>query len=61
LVAGWLGAIITNLVLATLDDPFVEFWDIALRDFGLFVGAVTLVLLATKYARQRGRPRISQA
>jgi hypothetical protein len=50
LVAGWLGAIITNLVLVGLAEN--EYWDIALRDFGLFVAAVSLFLLATKYARR---------
>ena len=44
-VAGWLLGIIVNLL--TLGD----FYDIALRDFGLLVGAVALGLLAT--ARHR--------
>lgn len=31
-----------------------EYWDIALRDFGLFIAAVSLFLLATQYARRTG-------
>jgi hypothetical protein len=37
-VAGWLGAIILNLL--TAEPP--EYYDIALRDFGLLLGALTL-------------------
>ena len=44
LVAGWLGGIILNLLLAG------GFGDIALRDFGLMLGALTLARLA--WARQ---------
>jgi hypothetical protein len=51
LVAAWLGAIIGNLVLQG------EYWDIALRDFGLMLGAITLMLLATKYRPLVGRRR----
>jgi hypothetical protein len=40
LVAGWLAGIIVNLV--TLG----EFYDVALRDFGLLVGALALAVLA---------------
>jgi hypothetical protein len=54
LVAGWLGAIITNLVLAGLAEN--EYWDIALRDFGLFLGAVALFLLAVKFAGRGAEP-----
>ena len=54
LVAAWLGAIVTNLVIVGVADD--EYWDIALRDFGLMIGAVALSLLAWKYARPR-RPR----
>ena len=41
LVAAWLGGIIVNLV--TLG----EYYDVALRDFGLMVAALVLALLAT--------------
>ena len=44
-VAAWLGAIIVNLL--TAEPP--EYYDIALRDFGLFVGAITLNRLATAF------------
>ena len=40
LVAGWLAGIIVDLV--TLGD----YYDVALRDFGLLVGALALALLA---------------
>jgi hypothetical protein len=40
LVAGWLAGIILNLV--TMGD----YYDVALRDFGLLVGALALALLA---------------
>jgi uncharacterized membrane protein len=41
LVAAWLAGIIVNLV------TMGEYYDIALRDFGLLVSAVALALLAT--------------
>lgn len=44
LVAAWLVGIIVNLLLIP------GFYDIALRDFGLFVAAVALARLATAYA-----------
>jgi hypothetical protein len=44
LVAAWLAGIIINLV------TFPGFFDIALRDFGLFVAAVALARLAARYA-----------
>ena len=40
LVAGWLAGIIVNLV------SMGEYYDVALRDFGLFVGALALAALA---------------
>ena len=40
LVAGWLGGIIVNLLIVG------GYGDIALRDFGLMLGALTLALLA---------------
>lgn len=43
-VAGWLGVIIVTLVIAG------GFWDIALRDFGLFLGAGALGQLARDHA-----------
>ena len=43
LVAAWLGAIIVNLL------TYSGFYDIALRDFGLLLGALTLARLATAF------------
>lgn len=40
LVAGWLAGIIVNLV------TMGEYYDVALRDFGLLVGALALAVLA---------------
>lgn len=47
LVAAWLAGIIVNLVGQG------EFYDIALRDFGLLVGALALAQLAGRYAPAR--------
>src|SRR6476661_8062679 len=47
LVAAWLAGIIVNLLL--LGDHY----DVALRDFGLLLGAVALARLATAYDRPR--------
>ena len=43
IVAAWLGGIIVNLL------TYSGFYDIALRDFGLMVGALTLARLASKF------------
>src|SRR5881409_2667690 len=43
LVAGWLAGIIVNLL------TYSGWYDIALRDFGLMLGALTLARLASKY------------
>src|SRR5688572_4893859 len=52
LVAGWLGGIIASLLLVG------GYADIALRDFGLLIGAVALSLLAAAYDRgERTVPR----
>ncbi len=48
LVAAWLGGIIVNLV------SMGEYYDIALRDFGLLVGALALSLLAWRGDRRVG-------
>ena len=42
-VAGWLAGIVVNLL--TLSG----YYDVALRDFGLMLGALTLARLASKY------------
>jgi hypothetical protein len=44
-VAGWLGGIIVNLLLIP------GYFDIALRDFGLSLGALSLARLAQEYER----------
>ena len=43
LVAAWLAAIITSLLLQA------DYYDIALRDFGLLLAALTLARLATAF------------
>ena len=51
LVAAWLAGIVVNLL------TIPGFYDVALRDFGLFVAAVALARLAARYApAHRGRP-----
>src|SRR5215204_3123507 len=47
LVAAWLAGIIVNLLLQA------DFYDIALRDFGLLVGALALARLATAFPAVR--------
>ena len=42
-VAAWLGGIIVNLL------TYSGYYDIALRDFGLLLGALTLARLAAVY------------
>ena len=44
-VAAWLGAIIVNLLLTA------SFYDIALRDFGLMLGALALARLSAAFSR----------
>ncbi|HEV3475672.1 MAG TPA: hypothetical protein VG602_09975 [Actinomycetota bacterium] len=56
LVAGWLGAIIVNLL--TFNPP--QYYDIALRDFGLFLGALTLNRLSTAATTSRGQTHVER-
>ena len=49
LVAGWLGGIIVSLLLVG------GYGDIALRDFGLLLGALTLARLAGAFSPPRSR------
>jgi hypothetical protein len=51
LVAAWLGGIIVNLL------TFSGYYDIALRDFGLLIGALALARLASRYDEPALRPR----
>jgi hypothetical protein len=48
-VAAWLGGIILNLLL------MADYYDIALRDFGLMLGALTLTRLATAFPDSAAR------
>ena len=50
LVAGWLGGIIVNLLIVG------GYGDIALRDFGLLLGALTLARLAGAFTGERSSP-----
>jgi len=50
-VAAWLAGIIVNLLILS------GFYDVALRDFGLFVAALALARLATRYAVARASQR----
>lgn len=49
LVAAWLGGIIVNLLLIG------DFYDVALRDFGLLLAALTLARLAAAFPVSRRR------
>ena len=51
LVAGWLGGIIVSLLLVG------GYGDIALRDFGLLLGALTLARLASAYSSPEAPPQ----
>jgi hypothetical protein len=50
LVAAWLAGIIVNLLI------LANHYDVALRDFGLLLGAVALARLATAYDRRPAAP-----
>ncbi|HEY1834533.1 MAG TPA: hypothetical protein VGG08_08865 [Solirubrobacteraceae bacterium] len=52
-VAGWLGGIVIDLL--TNNAP--QFYDIALRDFGLMLGALTLARLALAVVPAHSRSR----
>ena len=51
LVAGWLGGIIISLLLVG------GYGDMALRDFGLLLGALTLARLASAYSSPEAPPQ----
>jgi uncharacterized membrane protein YphA (DoxX/SURF4 family) len=57
LVAAWLGGIVVNLL--TNNPP--QYYDIALRDFGLLLGALTLTRLAWALGRAGAEPVSSEA
>jgi hypothetical protein len=50
LVAAWLAGIIVNLLILG------EYYDVALRDFGLLIGALALARLATGFEQRARRP-----
>jgi hypothetical protein len=52
LVSAWLAGIVVNLL--TNNPP--EYYDIALRDFGLMLAALTLTRLAWAFARPGAQP-----
>ena len=56
LVAAWLGGIVINLL--TNDPP--RYYDVALRDFGLFLAALTLTRLAWAFARSESEPAVER-
>jgi uncharacterized membrane protein YphA (DoxX/SURF4 family) len=56
LVAAWLAGIVINLL--TNNPP--EYYDIALRDFGLMLGGLTLTRLAWAFARRPGTVSVSE-
>ena len=51
IVALWLAGIVGNLVL----NP-THYWDVAARDFGLFLGALSLGSLSTWFQHDRPAP-----
>ena len=53
LVAAWLGGIIVNLL------TYPGYYDVALRDFGLMIGALALARLAAKFDPPGFGPRAS--
>jgi hypothetical protein len=55
-VAAWLAVIITNLVIISGAPGHVVYWDIALRDFGLLIGALALARLAAAFHNRPIRP-----
>ena len=52
IVAAWLGGIVINLL------SYSGFYDVALRDFGLMMGALALARLASKYDSPGLRPTL---
>lgn len=55
-VAAWLAGIILNLL--TVDPP--RFYDIALRDFGLMLGALTLARLSAAFRKVRAASAVEE-
>jgi len=59
LVAAWLAGIIFNLVVLNVVVGG-GYWDIALRDLGLMIGAVALARLSAVHERAPSRRRARQ-
>ena len=55
-VAAWLLGIIVNLLLIPRSNP-IPHYDVALRDFGLLLGALALARLSPRSARTTARDR----
>jgi uncharacterized membrane protein YphA (DoxX/SURF4 family) len=55
IVAAWLAGIVINLL------SYPGFYDVALRDFGLMLGALTMARLASKYDSPGLRPTLRRA
>ena len=53
-VAAWLLGIIVNLLLIPPSNP-IPHYDVALRDFGLLLGALALARLSPRFARSARR------
>jgi hypothetical protein len=53
-VAAWLLGIIVNLLLIPPSNP-IPHYDVALRDFGLLLGALALARLSSRFARPARR------
>jgi uncharacterized membrane protein YphA (DoxX/SURF4 family) len=53
IVAAWLAGIVINLL------SYSGYYDIALRDFGLMLGALTLARLSSKYDSPGPKPSLS--
>jgi uncharacterized membrane protein YphA (DoxX/SURF4 family) len=53
-VAGWLLGIVVNLLLIPPSNPMPHY-DVALRDFGLFLSALALGRLSGRFARAESR------
>ena len=54
-VSAWLAGIVGNLVIKSIavGGHTHVYWDIAVRDFGLFIGALALARLTSVYAPER--------
>ena len=56
-VAAWLAGIIVNLLLIPPSNP-IPHYDVALRDFGLLLGALALARLSPRFARSAAHEQL---